>query len=165
MNATLETIPADEEKTPDGGTGGARDLLFGMVGGAMVLLAVVLLFVGGPRDTGAGAPQSEAPQLELLAPAAGAELSGPLAVDFRFPGTLSRNPGGWGTGDLHIHLEINGREYMPSPRDIQPLEGDVYRWTLPPLPTGTHALRLFWAGPDHRPMTAGESQTVTVRSR
>jgi hypothetical protein len=140
-----------------------RDRLLGLLGGAMVLGALVLLLMGGERDTGA-AP-SAVPRLTMVQPTAGALLSGPVHFVFDVPVEIAQHPGGWGTGDLHVHLEVNGREYMPSPRDIARLPSGMYRWTLPGLPAGDHQVRLFWAGPDHRAIAEGATATVPIRYR
>lgn len=131
----------------------------------MVLAAIVLLLAGGERDTGAERVPSAAPVLELLRPVSGASVEGPLRIEFRLPVPLELAPDGWGAADLHLHLELDGREYMPSPRDIQPLGGSEYRWSMPALPAGEHTLRLFWAGPDHAAMEEGASERVTVSAR
>jgi hypothetical protein len=128
----------------------------------MVLGALILLLMGGQRDT--GARTSDVPRLTMVQPTAGALISGPVHFVFDVPAAIEQHPGGWGTGDLHIHLDVNGREFMPSPRDIVRLPSGMYRWTLPGLPPGDHEVRLFWAGPDHRPIAEGASATVPIRS-
>jgi len=129
----------------------------------MVVGAIFLLFFGGPRDTGLA--RSSAPVLNLVQPVSGAVVSGPVNFIFDFEGEMERLPGGWGTGDLHIHLEVNGREFMPGPNDIARMPNGMYRWTLSGLPVGDHTARVFWAGPDHRAIAEGSSIPVTLRSR
>jgi hypothetical protein len=166
MDKTLQTTAAGprEAAAPNRGSErlDLRDTLLGAIGAGLVIFAVVLLFLGGERDTGAGAVN--APVLNMVQPAAGAVIQGPLHVVFRLNRELERLPTGWGVGDLHLHLGINGREYMPGARDIEPLQDGLYRWTLSGLPAGEHELRLFWAGADHRAMASGASIPVRVRA-
>jgi hypothetical protein len=129
----------------------------------MILGALILLLMGGERDT--GARPSAVPRLTMVQPSSGALISGPVHFVFDVPVAIEQHPGGWGTGDLHIHLEVNGREFMPSPRDIMRLPTGMYRWTLPGLPPGDHEVRLFWAGPDHRAIAEGATPNVPIRSR
>jgi hypothetical protein len=139
-----------------------RDLVLGVIGAGMVVFAVFLLFAGGERDTGGG--RVGAPVITLVQPTAGTAIRGPLHVVFDVRGSLERLPTGWGSGDLHIHLALDGREFMPGPRDIEALPNGMYRWTLPGLPAGEHEIRLFWAGRDHRPMLEGASMPVRVQA-
>ncbi len=139
-----------------------RDLVLGVIGAGMVLFAVVLLFMGGERDTGGG--RVDAPVITLVQPATGSSIDGPLHVVFGVRGSLERMPSGWGAGELHLHLELNGREFMPGPLDIEPLPNGMYRWTLSALPAGEHEIRLHWAGRDHRAIPEGASMPVRVRA-
>lgn len=162
------TFPSTADESAAGATTTrlrTRDRVLGAVGGIMILLAIFLLVAGGERDTGRAPAARSAPELEILEPLHGEEVSGPLRIVFRLPATLRRSTAGWSAGDLHLHLEIDGREYMPGARDISLLPGGGYAWTLPGLPPGPRTLRLFWAGPDHRPMEAGASRRVQVRAR
>jgi hypothetical protein len=140
-----------------------RDIVLGTIGAGMVVFAIVLLLAGGERD--AGVPSANVPSVTMVQPQAGAELSGPVHIVFDLPGEMERMPSGWGVGDLHIHLDVNGREFMPSARDIERLPNGMYRWTLAGLPAGEHELRLFWAGRDHQPLTQGASSPIRVRAR
>lgn len=137
------------------------DRILGLLGGGMVLAAVVLLLVGGEPDTGATSVLA-APAIELIQPRDGAAVSGRPNLVFSVPQDLQRKPGGWGLDSVHLHLELDGREFMPGPSDIERLPTGHYRWTLPPLDPGAHALRLYWSGPDHRPLARGGSSTVRV---
>jgi len=129
----------------------------------MVLGALFLLVFGGPRDTGLA--RTSAPVLNIVQPTSGAVVSGPVDFVFAVAGEMERLPGGWGMGDLHIHLEFNQMEFMPGPNDIVRLPNGMYRWTIPGLPSGDHSARLFWAGPDHRATMEGSSIPVNLRSR
>jgi len=138
------------------------DRVLGVLGGAMVLMAVVLFFVGGPED--GVALQVDAPVLELVQPKHGITVQTEnLPVVFRVEGELRQSAGGWGLDSLHLHLSFDGVELMPAPADIEPLPGGLYRWTLAKPEPGLHTLRLLWSGPDHRAIRGAESRTVQVR--
>lgn len=148
------------------GAGEARpiaDRILGLVGGGMILLALLVLVFGGPGD-GAAAAEGAPPELRILAPADGTILDGPLSVDFTSSAELAPQPGGWGTGDLHVHLRLGDRELMAAGETIRRLPAGAYRWTVGPLPAGEHTLRLFWSGADHRPLTNEGTEPIRVRS-
>jgi cyclic dehypoxanthinyl futalosine synthase len=130
MSSTrLRTPPASEPTgTPPLGR---RDILFGAVGGAMVLIAIVLLLAGGERDTGAGPAAGAVPAISVQEPVPGAVTTAPLRIVFHVGEEMRAGPTGWGVGELHIHLDLDGREFMPTARDIEPLGGGLYRWTVP----------------------------------
>lgn len=138
------------------------DRILGVVGGAMVMAALVLLVLGGTRDRGAAAT-GVAPGIEIVSPTDGAVLEGPLEVVFRVPAErkMAMGAGGWGMGDHHIHLELDSVELMPAATDIQRVARGEYRWTVGPLEAGSHAFRLLWSGPDHRRIP--ETATPPVR--
>ncbi len=135
----------------------------------ILLVGIVVLAIGfwiDSRRSAAGASGSAAvPPITLIEPTSGAVVESPLPVLFETPVSLRWVAGGWQAGRLHIHAEVSGSELMPGARDIQPLGDNRYRWTLPPLPPGEHTLRLFWSGPDHRPIQEGRSATVEIEVR
>jgi hypothetical protein len=135
------------------------DRLLGVVGAAMVAAAIFLLLFGGPGDgqEGVAAPP---PTLRLESPADAAVVEPPLRILFRAEGSLSRTPGGWGTGEFHVHAELAGRELMPGPDDIRRVEGGLYEWTVANPPRGASRLRLFWSDRSHRAMP--ETSTAEV---
>ena len=137
------------------------DRVYGAIGIAAVLLAVVFLFVGGPKD---GESKPGIPRLRLLEPAAGAALEQPVTVDFD-AGTPLGTDGGNRDGSLHVHVRVGGTELMSGPGSLRPLGGTRYRWTLPPVPAGTHVLRLYWSDDRHRTLPDGASDSVTVTLR
>lgn len=130
----------------------------------MILLALLVLIFGGPGD-GDAAEDATLPELRILSPTDGSEVSGPLTVDFTSAAELSPRPGGWGTGDLHVHLMLGEREFMASGATVSRLPSGVYRWTLGVLPEGEHSVTLFWSGADHRPLAEGGTDPIRVRSR
>ncbi|HET7274440.1 MAG TPA: hypothetical protein VFI91_04645 [Longimicrobiaceae bacterium] len=141
---------------------GTGERLLGWLGAGLVVLAIVVFFVGGESDGAAaiGPP----PAVEVIAPADGEALEGPLVFVFTAPGNLAPMPGGWGVAPFHLHAEIDGVEYMPAPDDIAREDGR-YRWHMGPLPAGRHELRLFWADAQHRPVRDGSTAMITVGVR
>ena len=137
------------------------DRVFGAIGIVAVLLALFFLVRGGPED-GAAPAAAAVPRLRLLEPAAGSEVTQPLAVTFD-AGTRVAPDGS--AGDRHVHVRVGAYELMAGTGQIQRVEGTRYRWTLPPLAPGTHAVRLYWSGADHRPLAEGASDPVVVRLR
>lgn len=142
------------------------DRVFGAVGGAMLLLALVFFvrsFLPGGSDTGA-APAA-VPTLVILSPAPGAVLDQPATMEFDAGAALEPGPSGWTAEGRHLHLFVGGTELMPGPRDVVPLRGTRYLWTLPRLAPGETTLRLAWSGADHRGIDEGASAPVAVRLR
>lgn len=163
MSTRTESAPLPGGAAADPNRTTLADRVLGAVGGAMIVFAVVLLFVGGPSDGDLGAA-SDAPGLEMLQPAHSATIrTERLVVVFGVEGDFGPIPGGWGTEVLHLHLALNGIELMPGPQDIERVSPGVYRWTLPRPDPGLHTLRLVWAGPDHRAIEGAGSRTVQVR--
>jgi hypothetical protein len=146
------------------GTRTLPDLLLGIVGGAMVVAALLLLLFGGAGDSGA-VSDVRAPALEVIAPAAGATVEGVLEVRFRSDASLGRMPGGWGTGELHLHAELGGREVMPGAADIRREPDGSYSWAIGRPGPGGHTFRLFWSDADHRPLLQSATEPITVRVR
>ena len=138
------------------------DRLLGAAGVGMVLLAIVLLLRGGAEE---GAPLAGPPSVALLAPAAGAVLDGPLALEFTIQQELQRQPAGWGVGGYHLHLQLDGLELMPGAADVQPIGSGTYRWTVGALETGPHRLQLYWSDARHVRVEGGESEVVEVEVR
>lgn len=151
-----------------GGEQRKADRVFGIVGGALMLLALVFLvrsFTGGAQDTGARAGTGPVPALRILSPAPGAEAAQPLAVELDAGTALTLGPMGWNADGRHLHLFVSGTELMASATELAPVRGTVYRWTLPRLPAGPTTLRLSWSGQDHASMDEGASPTVPVTLR
>ena len=149
-----EQVPGDEERS-------GADRVFGIVGGAMVLLALVFFvrsLLPGGSDTGPAA----VPALTILSPAPGSVVPQPAAVEFDAGTPLVLGRTGWEAQGRHVHLFVGPMEVMAAGRDIQPVRGTVYRWTLPRLPEGETTLRLTWSGADHGSLEEGASPTVPV---
>jgi hypothetical protein len=144
------------------GEASGRDRVYGIVGAAMAVLALFFL-LRGEADTGAAAPA--VPRLTVVEPRDGAEAALPLGVVFDAGVPLAAGPMGWNAAGRHVHLHVGGTELMAANRDIQPLGGTRYRWTVPSLPRGEQTLRLAWSDEQHRPVAEGASRTVRVRVR
>jgi hypothetical protein len=153
-----------------GSKGGGRDVLtrsdraLGLVGGAMVVAALLLLLFGGPGDVGPD-PDRPPPGLILLSPADGESVGNPLRVTFRSDEPITQRPGGWGTDAHHVHLTIDGRELMPGPADIRPLGAGRYEWAVGRLSAGELRLRLFWSDASHRPIADAATEEIRVEIR
>ncbi|HEX8392327.1 MAG TPA: hypothetical protein VF665_08240 [Longimicrobium sp.] len=144
------------------------DRVFGIVGGALLLLALVFFIrslMGGPQDTGARTADASVPALRILSPAPGTESAQPLVVELDAGTPLTLGPMGWNAGGRHLHLFVGGTELMASSTELAHVRGTVYRWTLPRLPAGPTTLRLAWSGADHASMGQGASRTVPVTLR
>jgi len=138
------------------------DRVLGVVGGAMIIAAVLLLLFGGESDGGVPVAPG-APGLSLIAPAPGSTVENPIEMRFRTDATIQRMPGGWGIDRLHLHAEVNGRELMPGPTDIERQQDGSYLWRLGNVPTGDLRLRLFWSNEAHQRVTESMSDPVEVR--
>jgi hypothetical protein len=138
--------------------------ILGVLGGAM-LLAALMLFVTGVGDIGQGAVEGAGPpRLGLVDPADGAVVTGRLRLVFRVERErLTSMPTGWGVGGHHVHAEINGQELMPAASDISRQAGESYIWMLPELPLGDVSVRLIWSDSRHRPVKGGSSDQISVR--
>jgi hypothetical protein len=139
------------------------DRVYGAVGVAAVLLALFFLVRGGAKDDGSARPAA-VPRLVIVDPAAGAEVEQPVTVTFD-AGTELAPDGGDPRAGRHVHVRAGPSELMAAIGDVKPVSGTRYRWTLPRLPAGTHALQLYWSDARHRPLAEGASDSVVVRLR
>jgi hypothetical protein len=139
------------------------DRLLGLIGGVMVLAALLLFVFGGPSD--GDASDASPPAILLLSPESGASVDTPLELTFRVPVRIGPSPAGWGTGGHHLHAEIDGREFMPGPGDIRQLESGTYRWTVQGVRPGSSAVRLFWSDRTHQPLSEGATPPVLLNIR
>jgi hypothetical protein len=138
------------------------DRLLGFFGAAMILAAVVVFFRGGPTD--ASAPSVPPPPIEIVAPASGAVLDGPLEIVFRLEsGELSRFADGWGLGNMHLHIDVDAASFMPATKDITRLPDGSYHWSFGVLGPGEHEIRIYWSDVLHQPLAGGGSRPIRVR--
>jgi len=133
--------------------------VLGVLGTMMIVAAVVLLFVGGPADT--GRPLA-APALVLMEPVDGAVVPTRVPVLFHVDAELRQQPGGWGVQGMHLHARVGEVELMPGPGDVERVAEGRYRWTIGPLATGEQTIRLVWSDDAHRPLEEGASAAVRV---
>jgi hypothetical protein len=115
-----------------------------------------------PEAVGAGAGP---PRLVLLEPADGAVVVGPIVLVFQVPVELRRTPAGWESGGFHVHAAVDGRELMPGSTDIVRLADNRYRWTLPPFPSGSRIVHLFWSDARHRPVPDSGTPPLRIELR
>jgi hypothetical protein len=147
------------------GTQRVADLGLGLLGGVMMVLALaVVLFGDWTATDGASPPLESVPTLQLQAavPLDGARG---LVLRFRSERPLRLTRDGWGVGPLHVHVSVDGIEYMPATRDIQEVSPGEYEWTLPGVGAGSAEVRLFWSDESHRPMEEGASNVLTLPIR
>ena len=135
------------------------DVLLGVLGGAMVIFALVAVVMGrGASDV----PVVTPPAVTILTPVEGEVLQGRLEIVFETDEEIFPSPSGWGTGELHLHLSVDGQEIMAAPEAIVLLQPRRYRWVVPGVTAGDHELRFFWADSTHQRLEGGESETIDV---
>lgn len=156
-----------EQLANDGADAGRRTLLadrvYGAIAGIAILLALFFLVRGGASDGDTPAPKA-VPALRLIEPSAGGETAQPITL--RFDARTELAPDGSApSAKRHLHARVGPSEVMPGARDVKRIDGTRYEWTLPRLPAGTHALRLYWSDEFHRPLAEGASDSVVVQVR
>jgi len=148
--------------TTDDGAGKPRgltaDRVYGAVAAVAILLALWFLVRGGDGDT---TKVERSPRLTVTDPRPGATLGQPVVVTFDAR-TALRPDGSDASRTRHVHVRIGATELMPGPADVQPVSGTTYRWTLPRIPPGPAALRLYWSDATHRPIPGAQSDSVPV---
>jgi hypothetical protein len=134
------------------------DRVYGAVAAVAIVLALWFLVRGGASDTTA---VGRSPRLTVEDPRPGATLAQPVVVTFDAR-TALRPDGSDAGAARHVHARIGATELMPGPTDVQSVSGTTYRWTLPRLPTGPAALRLYWSDATHRAIPGAQSDSVAV---
>jgi hypothetical protein len=140
------------------------DRVYGAVAGVALLLALFFLFRGGVDDGKRASATNGVPRLVLVEPAAGAAVAQPVALVFD-AGTALGTDGADRARGNHVHVRVGGTELMSGPGSLRALGGTRYRWTLPAVPAGEQALRLYWSDARHRALAAGASGEVKVTVR
>ena len=140
------------------------DRLMGGAAALMIAIAAYLLLFGGGGEDGAVQAGTQPPTLAILTPAGEEVVGGAIRLEFTSSEPLSRGPGGWGTGEHHLHASLGRQEIMPGPESIERLEGSRYRWTMP-APTASTELRLFWSDAEHQPIPESGSAPRPIRIR
>lgn len=134
-----------------------------ILGGALIL---GFGFWSGGRERGSkGAADAAPPGIVLIEPGAGAVHRGAVPLLFETTQSLRLTPAGWGAGDAHLHAMVDGVELMAGRGDLEEVGPRRYQWTLRRLEPGSHEIRLFWSGADHRPLPDGASAAVVVEIR
>jgi hypothetical protein len=60
----------------------------------------------------------------------------------------------------HLHVELDRRLTMPTFQQITRLSPTRYQMTVGSAAPGSHTIRVYWAGKEHKPI--GPVQIVTV---
>lgn len=137
------------------------DRLLGVLGGVMILAALIVLIRGGAKD--ASTPAAPPPPIQLIAPTSGATLRGPFLIVFRVENAeLSRTSMGWGLPGMHLHIDVDDASVMPAASDIVRQPDGSYRWAFGALGPGAHRIRLYWSDVNHIPLGGGGSPVVRV---
>lgn len=152
--------PVGEPITPPVST---RGIIFGTV--LLGLLLFGFAFWANSAAQRVGGSTGSLPELLILEPVGGSALAGRVPLVFQVEADLRRAPAGWSAGSAHLHAAVNGQELMPGATEIEILSRNLYRWTLPALPTGEHTVRLFWSDARHRPIEDGASAPLRIRVR
>jgi hypothetical protein len=122
-----------------------------------------------------GMAASSPPLLQLIAPADHASVKNPVALIIETPGDMKKLTMG-GTGQMsgmssmagmdaavHLHIVVDGTTAMPSSDQLTALGNHRYRYTLAPLKSGSHTVKVFWADDKtHEPVGAVHTATYTV---
>jgi hypothetical protein len=138
------------------------DIGLGLLGGTLIAVALLVVLFGDWSATDGSSGPSAASAPSLFLDGADAREGGRVVLRFRSSERLGLTGDGWGVGAFHIHVEVDGVEYMPARGEIREVGRDEYEWLLRGLGTGTRTLRLFWSDASHRPIEEGASDRVTV---
>ncbi len=157
----VQEVRANEDANQGAPNTAKSDRILGAIGGAMIVLALILFVNALIRPSVTDGP----PRLELLEPTSGDIVSQPLTIRFSSTAPLTVQPGGWGVPSFHIHVEVAGVELMPNPNDLRPAAVGEYLWELPTLESGPTTMQLFWADAAHRAVADGSSRTIEIEVR
>ena len=117
---------------------------------------------GSFRFTVGSAQEERLPPLAIVTPKSGATVQSPVVVVFETPADLSMmtmGEHGMAMGP-HLHMELDGRLTMPTFKQVTRLTPTTYQVTVGPATPGSHTIRVYWAGKDHKPI--GPVQVVTA---
>jgi hypothetical protein len=66
---------------------------------------------------------------------------------------------------VHLHIVVDGHEYMPTAMQLTKVGSDRYKYALPNLPAGQHTVQVYWAdNKTHKAMGMVHTVRVTVGS-
>lgn len=112
-----------------------------------------------------GSSQGERlPPLTIVTPKSGATVQSPVVVVFETPADLSMmtlSEHGMTIGP-HLHVELDGRLTMPTLKQVTRLNPTTYQVTVGPATPGSHTIRVYWAGKDHKPVSPVQVVTALV---
>src|SRR5216684_1109358 len=105
------------------------------------------------------------PPLAIVTPKTGATVQSPVIVVFKTPADLSMMTvaeHGMAMGP-HLHVELDGRVTMPTFKQVTRLNPTTYQVNVGPAKPGAHAIRVYWASTDHKPISPVQVVTALVR--
>jgi len=105
------------------------------------------------------------PPLAIVTPKSGATVQSPVVVVFETPADLSMmtiSEHGMALGP-HLHVELDGRLTMPTFQQVTRLHPTTYQVTVGPAKPGSHTIRVYWAGKDHKPISPVQAVTALVQ--
>jgi len=105
------------------------------------------------------------PPLAIVTPKTGATVQSPVIVVFETPADLSMmtlGEHGMAMGP-HLHVELDGRLTMPTFKQVTRLNPTTYQVTVGPAKPGSHTIRVYWAGKDHKPISSVQVVTAKVQ--
>src|SRR2546425_293391 len=113
-----------------------------------------------------GSSQGESlPLLTIVTPKRGAAVQSPVVGVFETPADLSMmtlGEHGMATGP-HLHVELDGRLTMPTFQQVTRLSPTTYQVTVGPATRGSHTIRVYWAGKDHKPISPVQVVTALIQ--
>ena len=113
-----------------------------------------------------GSSQGERlPPLTIVTPKAGATVQSPVVVVLETPADLSMmtiSEHGMAMGP-HLQVELDGRLTMPTFQQVTRLNPTRYQVTVGSATRGSHTIRVYWAGKDHKPMSPVQVVTALVQ--
>jgi methionine-rich copper-binding protein CopC len=104
------------------------------------------------------------PPLAIVTPKTGATVKSPVIVVFETPADLSMmtlGEHGMAMGP-HLHVELDGRLTMPRFKQVTRLNPTTYQVTVGAAKPGSHTIRVYWAGKDHKAISPVQVVTALV---
>lgn len=115
-----------------------------------LLAAIGLVLAGCQSSSPSGSQAGGGQRLAFASPAAGAQVSSPVAVSFQVSGADIGRPE---TGKLHLHVHIDDSSQY---KILYATQGTV------PVPSGQHTLKAVLAQPNHSETSVSATRQVTV---
>ena len=150
-----DQLPTDETATEPRDRPRTGIILGFLLGGAFLI--GLSMFANGRR----GIEAKPVPAREIIT--RDTTVANPVRLVFVTPAALTFTHMGWMADDMHLHVIVDSVDIMAGEREIQPIAGDTFAWTLPPVAAGTHRIRLFWSDARHAPVGDTTVATLTVR--